>query len=58
VPLHAYKYVAALQAAQTCPRPVLLQSMPGAGHAMVASPEQAARSWARQLAFLDLVLPP
>jgi prolyl oligopeptidase len=58
VPLHAYKYVAALQAAQTCPRPVLLQSMPGAGHAMGASPEQAARSWARQLAFLDLVLPP
>lgn len=56
VPLHAYKYVAALQAAQDCPRPVLLQVMEGAGHSMGVSPEQSARSWARQLAFLDLVL--
>lgn len=55
VPLHAYKYVAALQAAQACDRPVLLQVIDGAGHSLGASPEQAARSWARQLVFLDSV---
>jgi prolyl oligopeptidase len=55
-PLHAYKYVAALQSKQDCPSPVLLQVMEGAGHSMGADPEQAARSWARQLAFLELVL--
>jgi prolyl oligopeptidase len=58
VPLHAYKYVAALQSTQDCPSPVLLQVMEGAGHSMGANPEQAARSWARQLAFLELVLRP
>lgn len=56
VPLHAYKYVAALQAAQACDRPILLQVMEGAGHSMGASPDQAARTWARQLAFLELAL--
>jgi prolyl oligopeptidase len=56
VPLHAYKYVAALQAGQTCASPVLLQVVEGAGHSLGASPEQAARSWARQLAFVELAL--
>ena len=53
VPLHAYKYVAALQAAQECRHPVLLQVMAGAGHTMGATPEEAARAWARQLVFVE-----
>jgi prolyl oligopeptidase len=53
VPLHAYKHVAALQAAQSCPAPILLQVVEGAGHSVGSTPQQAARTWARQLAFLE-----
>jgi prolyl oligopeptidase len=57
VPMHAYKYVAALQHAQGCPRPVLLRVSWGAGHAAGATPEEALDTWADQLAFLRRVLP-
>ncbi len=52
VPLHAYKFTAAMQAAQGCPNPVLLKVMWGAGHNFGATPEQSAESWADQTAFL------
>ncbi len=52
VPLHAYKFTAALQAAQGCANPVLLKVMWGAGHNFGTTPEQSAGSWADQTAFL------
>ncbi|MGH7578934.1 MAG: prolyl oligopeptidase family serine peptidase [Gemmatimonadales bacterium] len=62
VPMHAYKYVAALQHAQRrarrCDRPVLLRVSWGAGHAAGATPEESIETWADQLAFLARVLPP
>jgi prolyl oligopeptidase len=57
VPAHAYKYVAAMQHAQSCARPVLLKVMRGAGHNFGASPEAIADSHADALMFLDLALP-
>ncbi len=51
-PMHAYKYVAALQAAQSCDNPVLLQITWGAGHSAGATAEQRARTHAEQLALL------
>jgi prolyl oligopeptidase len=58
-PLHAYKYVAALQAAQACDHPVLLRVAWGAGHAAGKTPADAVEMWVDQLAFLtaELVLP-
>lgn len=53
VPVHAYQYVQALQGAQSCDAPVLLQVVDGAGHSHGATPEQAARTWAVQLAFIE-----
>ncbi|MGZ8867445.1 MAG: prolyl oligopeptidase family serine peptidase [Thermoanaerobaculia bacterium] len=53
VPSHAYKYVAALQRAQSCDAPVLLQVVEGAGHSYGATAEQSARTWAVQLAFVE-----
>lgn len=53
VPLHAYQYVDALQRAQSCGNPVLLQVVEGAGHSHGATPEQSARTWAVQLAFVE-----
>ena len=52
VPLHAYKFTAAMQAAQGCGKPVLLKVMWGAGHNFGTTPEQTAESWADQTAFL------
>ena len=52
VPLHAYKFTAAMQAAQGCANPVLLKVMWGAGHNFGATAEQSAESWADQTAFL------
>jgi prolyl oligopeptidase len=57
VPMHAYKYVAALQHAQGCDRPVLLRVSWGAGHSAGATPEESIQTWADQLAFLARVLP-
>ena len=56
VPLHAYKFTAALQAAQGCANPVLLQLVRGAGHNFGATPEQTAETWADETAFLIRVL--
>ena len=56
VPLHAYKFTAALQAAQGCANPVLLQIVRGAGHNFGATPEQTAETWADETAFLLRVL--
>lgn len=62
VPLHAYKFVAAMQAAQGCDRPVLLKVMWGTGHNFGATPERSVDSWTDLLSFLfrtlDLKPPP
>ena len=56
-PPHAYKFVAALQAAQGCPeRPVLLRVSWGAGHAAGATVADAIENWVDQLAFVDAAL--
>ncbi|HUO87312.1 MAG TPA: prolyl oligopeptidase family serine peptidase [Thermoanaerobaculia bacterium] len=55
-PLHAYKFVAALQHRQACQEPVLLRVSWGAGHASGATLEDSIDTWADQLAFLDRVL--
>lgn len=55
-PWHAFKFVAALQAAQSCSRPVLLQVAWGAGHALGKDPESIRASHVRQLAFLAAAL--
>jgi prolyl oligopeptidase len=55
-PLHAYKFIAAMQAAQGCANPVLLKVMWGAGHAFGTTPEQTSDSWGDQMAFLVRVL--
>lgn len=57
VPLHAYKFTAALQAAQGCDHPVLLKIMHGAGHNFGNTPEETADAWADQAVFLRQVLP-
>ena len=52
-PPHAYKFVAALQAAQGCPdRPVLLRVSWGAGHTAGATVADAIENWVDQLAFV------
>lgn len=51
-PVHAYKFTAALQAAQGCDRPVLLKVAWGAGHALGATPDATRETEAAQLAFL------
>ncbi len=56
VPLHAYKFTAALQFAQGCRNPVLLQNVRGAGHNFGATTEQTAQTWADETAFLIRVL--
>jgi prolyl oligopeptidase len=52
VPMHGYKFVAAMQAAQSCEKPVLLKVMWGAGHNFGTTPEQSIDSRASQIAFL------
>lgn len=55
-PLHAYKFVAALQHAQKCDNPILLRVSWGAGHSYGANLERAMDNWADQLSFLTRVL--
>ena len=55
-PFHAYKFVAALQAAQACDRPVHLRVSWGAGHSSGATLEETIDTWADQLAFLRRAL--
>lgn len=57
VPLHAYKFTAAMQAAQGCDHPVLLEVMRGAGHNFGTTPDETAAAWAGEMAFLRRVLP-
>ena len=52
VPMHGYKFVAAMQHAQKCHNPVLLKVVWDAGHTFGVNPEQRAQTWADQLAFL------
>lgn len=56
VPLHAYKFTAAMQEAQGCDNPVLMKIMWGAGHNFGATLEQTADSFTDELAFLYRVL--
>jgi prolyl oligopeptidase len=56
VPMHAYKFAAALQAAQTCDRPILLRVSWGAGHSSGATIDDSIDNWADQIAFLERVL--
>jgi prolyl oligopeptidase len=56
-PAHAYKFVAALQAAQSCAeRPVLLRVTWGAGHTAGNTLPVATATWTDQLAFARLAL--
>lgn len=55
-PLHAYKFVAALQHAQNCDAPILLRVSWGAGHSFGADLASSIDNWADQLAFLTRVL--
>lgn len=59
-PLHGYKFTAALQHAQSCPNPIMLKVMWGAGHAwnLGITPEQRAETGADQLAFLIRAMHP
>ncbi len=52
VPSHSYKFVAALQSAQSCSNPTLLQIMWGTGHVLGSTREQSSEILGRQLAFL------
>jgi prolyl oligopeptidase len=56
VPMHAYKFTAALQAAQGCEQPVLLKMMWGAGHNFGVTPEQVIDARTDEIAFLARVL--
>jgi prolyl oligopeptidase len=56
VPMHAYKFTAALQAAQGCGQPVLLKMMWGAGHNFGATTEQMIDSMADEITFLARAL--
>jgi prolyl oligopeptidase len=56
VPMHAYKFAAALQAAQACDRPILLRVSWGAGHSSGATIDDSIDNWADQIAFLERVL--
>jgi prolyl oligopeptidase len=55
-PSHAYKFTAALQAAQGCDNPVLLLAVEGAGHGFGTTPEQAADTTGFELAFVTKAL--
>lgn len=53
VPMHGYKFTAALQHAQGCPNPVLLKAIPGAGHYQYGTDvESTIRTEAEILRFL------
>jgi prolyl oligopeptidase len=56
VPSHSYKFTAALQAAQGCEKPVLMQVMWGTGHMLGKDREESAEILSRQLAFLTEAL--
>jgi prolyl oligopeptidase len=53
VPMHSYKFVAALQHAQRCDNPVLMRVAWGAGHSAGATVEESIDNWADQISFLE-----
>ncbi len=55
-PLHAYKFTASLQYAQSCDAPILLRLTRGAGHSSGATIADAVDTWTDQLSFLIRVL--
>jgi prolyl oligopeptidase len=55
-PLHAHKFVAAMQAAQGCAQPILLKTMRGTGHSQGSTPAQIADSFTDELSFLTRAL--
>jgi prolyl oligopeptidase len=56
VPMHAYKFVAALQHAQSCEQPILLRVSWGAGHNAGANIKDAIENWTDQLAIIFRLL--
>lgn len=56
VPLHSYKFIAAMQTAQACDNPVLLKVMRETGHNFGSTPERRVESWTDMLVFLYRVL--
>ncbi len=56
VPLHAYKFTAAMQSAQECDNPVLMKMMRGAAHNFGLTLEQQTDSYTDELSFLFHVL--
>jgi prolyl oligopeptidase len=52
VPMHGYKFVAAMQEHQKCDRPILLKVMRGAGHNFGTTPEQTVESNVDALVFM------
>ncbi len=53
VPMHGYKFTAALQAAQGCDRPAMLKTIPGVGHySYGADPDERAENLAEIIGFL------
>lgn len=56
VPAHAWKFTAAMQAAQSCDNAVLLKTMKGAGHNYGGTAEQTVDSYTDELMFLARTL--
>jgi prolyl oligopeptidase len=56
VPAHAWKFTAAMQAAQGCDNAVLLKTMKGAGHNYGGTAEQTVDSYTDELMFLARTL--
>lgn len=56
VPAHSYKFAAALQAAQSCDRPILLRVATSAGHGMGKPTTKLIEETADKLAFLRVAL--
>lgn len=56
VPPHAWKFTAAMQAAQGCANPVLLKTMKGAGHSYGSTTAQMVDSYTDELTFLAQAL--
>lgn len=55
-PMHGYKYVARMQAAQNCANPALLYLMPDTAHNFGATPEQVVNSRTAMIVFLQKAL--
>lgn len=52
VPSHAFKFVARLQQAQTCPNPLLLRVLWGTGHSLGSTSRQTTESIATEMVFI------